>query len=537
MNSVRLIIVSFFISAVGHSQAFNSFRQDTIEILNDEKWFGAAVDEGDKMPFKNGYKLNLYGDCKGNQAAPLLLSSKGRFIWCEDPFAFSIQEKRIIFSGKYPSLQLVQEGSNLREAYLLAAKKFFPPSGQNIEKGFIETPQYNTWIELKYNQNQAGIIKYAEDIIQNGLPAGILMIDDNWFAAYGNFEFRKDRFADPAGMISQLHRMGFKVMLWVSPFISPDSEIFRTLAEKGLLVMRKRKGPDSANNFEPAVIEWWNGYSASIDLTNPAAVQWFVSNLEQLKKVYGIDGFKFDAGDPEFYTAGDLVFHQENIKPNDITEDWNRLGLTNSFNEYRASWKMGNQPLIQRLRDKKHNWEDLNKIIPAMTIAGLLGYGAACPDMIGGGEFQSFGEKDSIDQKLVVRSAQLQSLMPMMQFSIAPWRILDPPKFQAIKKAVETRRQFLPLIQSLIKRFAQTGEPVVRSMEYVFPGRGFSSCNDQFMLGDSILVAPALTALDSRMIRFPVGKWKAYNGMIIKGPVTREMEIPMEDLAWFRLVR
>ena len=62
-----------------------------------------------------------------------------------------------------------------------------------------------------------------------------------------------------------------------------------------------------------------------------------------------------------------------------------------------------------------------------MIAAGLLGYAYACPDMIGGGQFASFlgVDQTKLDQELIVRSCQVHALMPMMQFSVAPWRILD----------------------------------------------------------------------------------------------------------------
>jgi hypothetical protein len=513
-------------------------KSDSIALLPGEKWFGAAVDEGNKMPFAEDYHLNLFGDVKGNQAAPLLLSSFGRFIWSEQPFAFHFTNGSLIITGARSVIYSEHPGHTLRDAYMAASKKFFPARGKAIQSDFVEHPQYNTWIELKYNQSQEGVLAYAQAIIANGLPPGILMIDDNWFSSYGNFEFRKDRFSDPTGMMKQLHEMGFKIMLWVCPFISPDGEVFRDLREKQLLVMKNFKDPATGMQINsPAMIEWWNGFSASLDLTNGQAQKWFLDKLENLRKVYNVDGFKFDAGDPEFYMDTTLRFSEPIQSPNDITRLWSELGLSTPFNEFRASWKMGNRPLIQRLRDKRHSWEDLQKIVPAITAAGLLGYGAICPDMIGGGEFLSFGKNDSIDKKLIVRSAQLQALMPMMQFSIAPWRVLDSGSFRAVKLAVQTRKRFLPVIDSLMQVYAETGEPLVRSLEYVFPKQGFESCKDEFMLGDNILVAPVVTATDSRKIIFPAGRWKGSDGKLIKGPAVKTMDIPLDQVAWFIRMR
>ena len=66
-----------------------------------------------------------------------------------------------------------------------------------------------------YNQNQEDILNYAHNIIENGFPKGILMIDDNWQRYYGNFEFKAEKFPDARAMTDELHRLGFKVMLWI----------------------------------------------------------------------------------------------------------------------------------------------------------------------------------------------------------------------------------------------------------------------------------------------------------------------------------
>ena len=520
----------FAASLIGYTASLSA-QAETIRILPGERWYGGAVDDGYKMPFQNGYSLQLYGNCRGNQAAPLLLSSKGRYVWSDEPFSFNIENDHLIISDNAGKLQFDSAGSALADAYASAMQKHFPPSGQAPDTFFTSRPQYNTWIELKYNQNQDGILKYASDLIANGFPPGVLMIDDNWFPYYGSFAFRKDRFKDAAAMVNRLHEMGFKVMVWVSPFFSPDTEIFRELQQKGFLVSTLANG-----SKKPAIIEWWNGFSASLDLTHPEARKWFDAQLDKVKQQYGIDGFKFDAGDPEFYTDKNFVFHTP-VSPNEFTRLWGTFGLNNPFNEYRAMWKMGNQPLVQRLRDKEHNWTDLQKIIPDMTAAGMLGYGLSCPDMIGGGEIGSFVTNGRLDQRLVVRSAQLQALMPMMQFSIAPWRVLDSVSLHAVLNALQVRTLFLPLIQSLVDKCVKTGVPVVRHMEYQFPDQGFADCKDQFMLGESLLVAPIITDNSVRTVKLPKGRWKSYDGRIIRGPATKKIDCPLDQIPWFRLVR
>jgi len=505
-----------------------------VNILPGEKWYGAAVNEGEKMPFSEGYFLNLNADTKGNQAAPLLLSSKGRYVWSDNPFSFAVTENELVFSEFSDTVIVGSGGTDLKGAYLKASKMFFPPTGLMPDVLLFEKPQYNTWIELIYNQNQDDILKYAHDIIDNGFPPGVIMIDDNWAPAYGNFKFRKDRFPDAAAMVNELHSMGFKVMLWVCPFISPDSEVSRDLLKRKLVLMHNEgnSGMTWAEAKTPSIINWWNGYSMVMDFTNPDAVEWFTGQLNNMVTEYSLDGFKFDAGDPEYYPENSVSYIK--ITPNEHTELWGLFGLDYPLNEYRAMWKRGNEPIVERLRDKFHTWSDLRKLVPHITVASLLGYTFACPDMIGGGDYSSFISGAELDQELIVRSAQCHALMPMMQFSVAPWRVLDGEHLEAVKKAVETRQSFVPYIMRLASISAKTGEPIVRNMEYEFPHQGFEDCRDQFMLGDSILVAPMLEGGNSREVIFPAGSWKDKNDRINRGPVKKRFTVPLDELLWFK---
>lgn len=151
-----------------------------------------------------------------------------------------------------------------------------------------------------------------------------------------------------------------------------------------------------------------------------------------------------------------------------------------------------------------------------MILEGLSGYSFSCPDMIGGGEWTSFLDESILDQDLIVRSAQLHALMPMMQFSVAPWRVLDSVHLNAVKAAVALRASFTPLIMQLAHEAATTGEPIVKSMEYEFPSQGFETVIDEFMLGDNLLVAPMLEkGKEFRNVKLPNGKWKTSGGIVL----------------------
>ncbi|MGK7388788.1 MAG: glycoside hydrolase family 31 protein [Candidatus Cyclobacteriaceae bacterium M2_1C_046] len=493
--------------------------------LPNEKWWGGVVWDGHIMPLEEGYSVNLYGNNKGNQAQPLLLSNKGRVIWSESPISYSIDQNKISISSFGSEIQLSNPGSSLKEAFLFASKTYFPASGKHPDKLLFERPQYNTWIELIYNQNQDDILKYANSIKSNGFPTGVIMIDDNWQEDYGKWNFHASRFKSPKKMIDSLHNMGFKVMLWICPFVSPDSDVYRDLAAKGYFI-KTQKGD------APLIVRWWNGASAVLDFTNPGAVAWFEEQLNSLQQEYDVDGFKLDAGDSYFYNEP-LTSYDTTATPNDHTYAFQQFGLKYPLNEYRATWKMGGQPLAQRLHDKEHNWEDIKKLIPQITLQGIIGYPFNCPDMIGGGGYGSFINLESVDQELIVRSAQVHALMPMMQFSVAPWRVLDSLNLKAIKKAIEIREHHLPTIMQLLEKATKTGEPIVRMMEYEFPDQSFEEIKDQFMLGSDILVAPVQEkGATSRNVILPKGKW-SWKNTTYNGGKTISVSVDLEDLPVF----
>jgi alpha-glucosidase (family GH31 glycosyl hydrolase) len=252
-------------------------------------------------------------------------------------------------------------------------------------------------------------------------------------------------------------------------------------------------------------------------------------------KEYGVDGFKLDAGDMNFYPEDALTMVP--ATPNRQSELYAQFGLRFPLNEYRACWKMAGLPLAQRLHDKNHNWEDVQKLIPHMITEGLAGYTFSCPDLIGGGDYVSFLDLTTYDQDLIVRSAQIHALMPMMQFSVAPWRVLDTEHLSAVKAAVRTREIFTPLILELARKSAQTGDPIISSLEYCFPGQGYEQVKDQFMLGDGILVAPACSKQAGRQVVLPRGIWLSDDGRKYKGGTTYTLDVPLERLPYFTRIK
>jgi alpha-glucosidase (family GH31 glycosyl hydrolase) len=527
---LSFVLLLAFTSSKTFSQSVTS-----IDLLPGEKVWSGIVKEGREMPHKPGYRYDLYANNGDNQLQPLLLGNKGLWVWSEDPYAFEVQADKVVITNIKGSVKYGHSGKSLADARKYVSNNFFPASGKMPDEMLFSKPQYNTWIELTYHQNQADVLKYAHGIIDNGFPPGVIMIDDTWQEDYGLWRFHPGRFPDPKSMVDQLHQMGFKVMVWMCPFVSADQAMTmrELMKDKAFLMQQTTDKLTWDKATDPAMIKWWNGYSALLDFTNPAAVKWFNDQLDRIVHDYGVDGFKLDAGDMEFYPADALTMKP--ASPNQSCELYAQFGLRFPLNEYRACWKMAGQPLAQRLHDKNHSWEDLQLLIPQMITESLSGYTFSCPDMVGGGDWASFLDPKNFKQDIVVRSAQIHALMPMMQFSVAPWRILDAAHLAAVKKAITIREKFTPQILELAQQSAQTGDPIISSLEYYFPNQGFEAVDDQFMLGGNILVAPVNNQSNKREVILPKGKWTGDDGKKYQGGKSYTIDAPLDRLPYFIL--
>lgn len=530
-NLVNFSLVSAFFAMIASTPAYAESL--SLDVQGGESWYGGFTSCGSSMPCTaetKGFSRDLRKSNYNNQAAPLLLSDKGRWVWCDDPFAFTFDKGRLTVesSGKAPITKGTAKGGTLRAAYLEMMKAHFPPEGKLPDETLITAPQYNTWIELNYHQNQKGVIEYAKRLVEAGLPPGVIMIDDTWQTGYGVWKFDAAAFDNPKAMVDELHAMGFKVSLWVCPFVSMDSREYRSIQGKGAFC--------AGRDGTPAAVRWWNGKSAVLDLTSPVAVKWFSERLDALVREFGVDGFKFDAADVHFYSGADMRL-PKGCTPVDQCAAYAAFGTKYPLNEFRACWKNGGRPLVQRLNDKPCSWRALGWLIPEMQAASLLGHLFVCPDLIYGGLLGSFKPGVPIDQELFVRSTQVHALSPMMQFSASPRRVLDDAHFALVKEAVELRGRFMPYILAAARAAAESGEPMLKPMEYAFPGNGYASVKDQFVLGDAMVVAPqTVKGAQSRMVLIPPGRWRADDGAEFDGPCRIEVKTPLSRLPYFTTV-
>jgi len=93
-------------------------------------------------------------------------------------------------------------------------------------------------------------------------------------------------------------------------------------------------------------------------------------------------------------------------------------------------------------------------------------------------------------------------------------------------------------ILELAKAASVNGEPIVKPMELAFPGNGYETIIDQFVLGNDIIVAPVtVKGVRVRKVVLPKGTWKADDGNTYKGGKPIEISVPLERLPYFRKIK
>ena len=505
-----------------------------------EFWWGGTSDDGCAAPFTERTEITRdFRLSAPNQTMPMFLSSHGRCIWSEEPFGVEIREGCFFLEGEGVTLEKL--GNTLAEAYRAAQAKHFPPRGEYLPEEFFTKPQYNTWMQYTYNPTQEGVMAYARSILANGFAPGILIIDEGWHKPYGTWEFDPVKFPDPGAMIRSLHEMGFVVMLWVVPYVRPDGVEFI----KKYFPQFNSESADQVfwrnADGKIAITEWWNGFSATFDLTKKCDIDILDGQLSRLVRDYGVDGFKFDGGNLDHWTGAFTVNGPVDPAktPAQLNLAWNEFGTRYRYHEYKDTFKGGGKRVIQRIMDRFHSWDNngLNTLIPNAIQQGLLGHPFLCPDMIGGGSWTHRELNRPIDEELFVRMAQCSALFPMMQFSWAPWEAVSRENLVHIRAAHDLHIAFSGRMRRLIDDAYETGEPILRSLAYNYPGCGYEEIRDQFMLGKEILVAPVVEkGAKIKKVYLPEGTWEGFDGKRYSGGTPVEIPVTIEILPYFTCI-
>ena len=111
-----------------------------------------------------------------------------------------------------------------------------------------------------------------------------------------------------------------------------------------------------------------------------------------------------------------------------------------------------------------------------------------------------------------------------------PWHFGDRI-VEIYRKYVKLRYQWIPYFYDLFYKEEQTGAPIMRPLVFHYEKDPVArTCNDEFMVGSQILVAPVVQqGVEKRMVYLPKGIWYDYwTQEKIEGPVWFVREAPLD---------
>jgi len=393
-------------------------------------------------------------------------------------------------------------GENLPKAQqkLMRALHWPPPAP---EKTLLGDSIFCTWTQYPRAITQERILAMAREIRRREFPCSVITIDDRWESAFGELSFSRD-FPDPRAMMDELHRMGFRVLLWVTPFVNCEATTFPVLGEQSLLAPRN-------DGTGPSLFKWWGGTAGIVDLTNPRARDWYRAQLLRLRNEIGVDGFKIDGGDAKYQPDPAQTAWHENAGPSGYIDLLLALfeEVAPGCCESRTAWLSQKRNILWREGGKDSHW-GVDNGLQAMVQLGLhlalLGYDLLIPDMIPGRIQTMVSTLPLPSDELFVRWTEASALMPIMQFSYFPWNYAPATALIARNYAVLHKA----LEGYLFQQAHQRQSPLLRPLWYDCPKQSdYYTVADEFLLGADILVAPVMKEYGvARDIVLPPGPWR-----------------------------
>ncbi|XP_053611425.1 myogenesis-regulating glycosidase-like isoform X2 [Plodia interpunctella] len=520
--------------------------------FKDRQWFGGPQQKQQYWPIQNG-RLNKYSMVSKEEdnaavSEKYWLNSAGHYIYIypETPLFVdyhNILDNHVCFIAEVAApYSSKREHNNLKydfwffddpkTAHQHAVDTYLGKPTGIPDRRMIELPVWSTWARYSREIDQENVLEFAKEIADSGFPNAQFDIDDLWEICYGSLTVQEDKFPDMKKLVQDLKDLGFRVTIWVHPFINKNCEPWYSEAlNNGYLVLNEEGGADTS---------WWNnnGSVASyIDFTKPAAGAWFRDRLRSLVDTYGIDSLKFDAGESSWSPQIPVQNGDIDLHPGNIVEDYLRLVAEfGNMIEVRSGMRTQDLPIFIRMVDKDTLWDwdnGLYTLITTLLQMNLNGYTLVLPDMIGGNGYNAKPSKE-----LFVRWAQANVFMPSLQFSFVPWDH-DDEAVEICLRYVKLHAAYTDDIIAAMEASVRDGTPVNPPIWWIDPTDPVAlAVWDEFLLGEKILAAPVVEeGAVSRNIYLPKGTWRdGVSGELHQGPLwLNDYPAPLDTLPYFTL--
>lgn len=496
--------------------------KSSVKFMIDEggHWFGHGFAHRQPYPLETESVVNE-SFAVNNTQCPIWLCSAGFAILAETNSRLSVKFK----AGNDRSFELtplnedvtilIFKGASLPEAHSKLMKYLKWPGSVPSEE-LIGDSIFCTWTQFPRCISQERILHAAREIRENSFPCTVITLDDKWESVPGDLEFCDD-FPSPREMISKMHDMKFKVLLWVTPFINDNSKNFAFLESERLLVMKK-------TSEGAALFKWWGGTAGLVDLTKPEAKNWYRERLVSLKMDFGVDGFKIDGGDSKYQPDPAEAAWHDYKGPSGFNDVLLSVfeEICPGFCETRTAWLSQNRNIIWRQGGKDSHW-GIDNGLRAMVAYGLhtavMGYDISMPDMIPG-RVKTMSIDDPIPtDELFIRWTEVSAFFASMQFSYFPWNYSK----DVSRTACAYAKLHKSIADYIMSEAQNRKAPLLRPLWFEASDDEFLTVSDEFMLGNDLLVCPVLSEKqESRDILLPPGKWrdawtgKTYSAKLIK---------------------
>ncbi|MFD9036089.1 glycoside hydrolase family 31 protein [Streptomyces sp. NPDC059567] len=380
---------------------------------------------------------------------------------------------------------------------------------------------------------------------ERGLPLSVLHLDIDHYDAHQIFTVDRERFPDLPGLAGELREQGVRLVSIVDPAVKaePGNAVYDSGSAAGAFVRDGR-----GNEVHGAV---WPGECAYPDFTDPAVREWW-GGLYEERLVQGFSGIWHDMNEPvSFSPFGDQTLprssrHALEGRGGDHREAHNVYGLTMARAGYEGLCRLrpDERPFLfsrsgwagmQRYGgtwsgDVATGWPGLRASLSLVLGLGLCGVPYSGPDV---GGFDG-----SPSPELFLRWYQLGAWLPLFRTHAAidagrrePWEF-GAEVLEHARVALAERERMRPYFVTLAQLARLTGAPYVRPVWWGAPeDRALRDCEDAFLVGDGLLVAPVLVpGADRRAVRLPRGRWydtatgRAYEGpgqVLLDAPPSR----------------
>ncbi len=504
MRITRIILLSFFI--FHFSSAFAQTVSE-IPVMQGEKWWGLFAGNSPAQPFNGPFDVNTATLDGGGFYYGHLVSSAGRYIHSDNPLRAAFDGKKFTITTEGAKVGAEKGGRTLRQAYLAMHHSDFTGTDKFPSPELFSNIVYETETDFGFLQSADDILAYARRLLNEGYPAGIMVLADGWRAPSQN-DFDKSIYPDPKAFIDEMHGLGFKVILTAKPYVAPYGAEYARFNKFGLLV---------AEDGKPWIMNTGVGACAVVDMTNSRTAEAVKSGLKEVADKYGVDGFRMDCIDFIDRYEGSAVDKKTFLKA------WHETGAGFAVAEFwpgKPEYQSDYASSIRTASGTQTGY--MTDVVTAGITAGPF------IQVLPG-----FAAMEKAEEKETVRYGLMQLVMPVAHVPFAPWKY----GFAAaeMKRVIAFRASLSKYIGNAYAEACKTVEPIIRPMEYMFAGDGFADCTAQYMLGDKYLIAPALDDNAKRLVRLPKGTWRDMNGKRHKGPLVLEAETDGFKMVWFEL--